>query len=165
MDIINHFIINTPFWVWILLVYLVIRGIKARKPASTTLVKISALPILFTFISLYDLILIYPLNPINSGLWIAGISLGSCVGWSIVASKQITIDKKNSTIHRPADYTLLPLVLLTFSIKYCLGAIHFISPKLLTTSFYSLIFLVLYGFFTGIFIGKFSKYYAAWRAA
>lgn len=165
MEITNQFIINTPFWVWVLLVYLIVRGIKARKPASTTLVKIATLPVLFTLIGFCDLFLIYPLNLTTSVSWCAGIIFGACVGWYMIEIKKITINKKNKTIHRPADYTLLPLILLTFIVKYCLGAINFIKPALIHNSLFSILFLVLYGFFTGIFIGKFSKYYSIWRAA
>lgn len=165
MSIVNQFLINTPFWVWVLLVYLIIRGIKARKPASTTLMKIAMLPILFTLISLYDLFAIYSFNATTTILWGVGILFGSYAGWYMIPGNKISIDKNNNTILRPADYTLLPLIILTFIIKYSLGVIDFLSPELLNTSFYKPTFLILYGFFTGIFIGKFSKYYSVWRSA
>jgi hypothetical protein len=59
MDVLHQFIVRTPVWVWVLFVYLVVRGLKARKAGETTLVKIAIIPILFTAWGLHDLIRIY----------------------------------------------------------------------------------------------------------
>lgn len=42
-------LVHTPVWVYVLLVFLLFRGIKARVPATVTLEKLALIPALFLF--------------------------------------------------------------------------------------------------------------------
>ncbi|WP_326929150.1 hypothetical protein [Citrobacter sp. RHBSTW-00671] len=43
-------LVHTPVWVYVLLVFLLFRGIKARIPATVTLEKLALIPALFLFL-------------------------------------------------------------------------------------------------------------------
>lgn len=47
---------GTPIWVWVLLVYLIVRGVKATKAGTTRFWRLLIIPLLFTTIGLYGLI-------------------------------------------------------------------------------------------------------------
>lgn len=49
-------LVHTPVWVYVLLVFLLFRGIKARVPATVTLEKLALIPALFLFWDIYDLV-------------------------------------------------------------------------------------------------------------
>ena len=49
-------LVHTPVWVYVLLVFLLFRGIKARIPATVTLEKLALIPALFLFWDIYDLV-------------------------------------------------------------------------------------------------------------
>ncbi|MET0440242.1 MAG: DUF6622 family protein [Devosia sp.] len=165
MEILQQFLTQTPVWVWFLLVYLIMKGVKARRPGDTTLLKMAIIPVIFTAWGLSDLVTLYGVAADTTLLWLLGIAAGSVIGWMIVSRYAIVADRAAGVIHRPADNTLLPLLLLTFAIKYSFGVIGATSPALLAEMGFRIADLVLSGLFTGIFIGKFLRYVWVWNAA
>jgi hypothetical protein len=165
MEILQQFLTQTPVWVWFLLVYLIMKGVKARRPGDTTLLKMAIIPVIFTAWGLSDLVTLYGVAADTTLLWLLGIAVGSVIGWMIVSRYAIVADRAAGVIHRPADNTLLPLLLLTFAIKYSFGVIGATSPALLAEMGFRIADLVLSGLFTGIFIGKFLRYVWVWNAA
>lgn len=47
---------HTPVWVWVLFIFLVSRGLNARKPATVTLEKLAIIPAIFLIWDIYDLV-------------------------------------------------------------------------------------------------------------
>lgn len=163
VEIFTQFIIHTPLWVWALLTYLIFRGIKARYPARTSLLKLAIIPAIFAVWGIADLARLYGLRAEVVGLWLGGIAMGAGIGWRLLAHADIRADHTTGTLWRPADRTLLALLLLTFGVKYSFGAIAAISPDLLQHAGFRLADLLLSGAFTGIFIGKFARYARAYH--
>ena len=164
MDIVRQFLVETPLWAWALLGYLIFKGVKARRPGDTTLVTMSMIPVVFTVWGLYDLLTLYGVTP-TGAFWLAGIAAGSAVGWFIASRFDIVADRAMGVLHRPADFSLLPLLLATFAIKYSFGVISAVAPQLLTQTGFQIADLTLSGLFTGIFVGKFVRYAWIWRQA
>ncbi|SEQ41748.1 hypothetical protein SAMN05428969_3003 [Devosia sp. YR412] len=165
MDILSQFLTQTPVWVWVLFAYLLFRGIKGRNPGDTTLLKMAILPVIFTAWGLYDLVTLYGVALDTAGFWLVGIALGAAVGWGIVSRYEIVPNRAAGTLHHPADYTLLPLLMLTFAVKYGFGVVAAVSPDLLQETTFRIADLTLSGLFTGIFIGKFARYVWVWNNA
>lgn len=165
MDILQQFIAKTPWYVWVIFVWVLMRGIKARQPGETTLSKMATIPLIFTAWGLYDLYSIYGLSIDAALLWLAGIVVGSVMGLWLLGRFNITVDRARGVFHRPADMSLLPLLLATFAIKYTFGVIGAMSPQLLAEPPFRISDLVLSGMFTGIFVGKFLGYLRLWRVA
>lgn len=149
---------GTPLWVWALLAFLIFRGIKGLKPAQTTLGKLAIIPLVFTVWGLWGLYRHYQLSFEALGLWLAGIAAGTALGWLMLRRLAITVDPATGTLHRPADYSLLPLLLVTFAVKYGFEASLAVNPSLAQVHGFSVANLLLSGGFTGIFIGKFLRY-------
>lgn len=165
MDTLRQFLLQTPVWAWAILAYLLTRGIQARRPAHTSLGRLIIIPALLTAWGLYDLVRHHGLAADTIGIWLLGIAAGAALGWRIVARFDITADRAAGTLHRPADKSLLPLLLVTFAVKYTFGVIAAVNPALLASPGIGFADLVLSGLFSGIFIGKFLRYLAIWRAA
>lgn len=163
MEILAQFIFRTPIWAWALLAWLVFRGIKARRPGDTTLSKLAMIPAIFTAWGLYDLMTLYGVTGETTGLWLVGIALGAALGWFIAARFDIVADRAAGVIHRPADFSLLPLLLLTFGVKYSFGVIGSVAPDLLAEPAFKSADLILSGVFTGVFVGKYLRYVWIWR--
>jgi len=165
MEILSQFVSHTPVWAWVLLLYLVVKGWKARTPGDTTLGKMAIIPVVFTAWGLYDLVTLYGITVETGFTWLAGIALGAAVGWPIASRFNLVADRSAGVIHRPADMTLLPLLLVTFAVKYSFGVIAAVAPHLLAETGFRIADLVLSGLFTGIFVGKFARYAWVWRNA
>ncbi len=131
MDVLQQFVVQTPFWVWIILVWLIWRGIAARRPGDTNLLKMAVVPIVFTAWGLYDLMTLYGVATDTAGYWLAGIVIGAIAGWWLAARLDITVDRAAGVMRRPADYSLLPLFIVTFLVKYVFGVLGAVDPSLL----------------------------------
>lgn len=57
METLPQILTHTPVWVWILFVFLITRGIKARQPATVTLEKLAIIPAIFLIWDIYDLVM------------------------------------------------------------------------------------------------------------
>ncbi|MNV44324.1 hypothetical protein D3C71_1360780 [compost metagenome] len=66
---------------------------------------------------------------------------------------------------RSADYSLLPLLLVTFAVKYGFEVALSASPSLSADGSFRAAYLLLSGGFTGVFIGKYLRYLRASRFA
>lgn len=165
MEILQQFLIQTPWYVWAILVWVVIRGVKARQAGETTLLKMLTIPLVFAAWGISDLVRVYGASPDATALWLLGIAIGSTIGWWIVGRFAITVDVATGVFHRPADMSLLPLLLATFAIKYAFGVVGAVAPHLLGEPLFRISDLVLSGAFTGIFVGKFLHYGRLWHVA
>lgn len=70
---------HTPVWVWVLFIFLISRGIKARRPATVTLERLAIIPGIFLIWDIYDLIVYRTLTPGTVALWTAGILAGAAL--------------------------------------------------------------------------------------
>ncbi|HDR2889969.1 TPA: hypothetical protein I4G69_000789 [Enterobacter asburiae] len=149
---------HTPVWVWVLFVFLISRGIKARKPATVTLERLAIIPAIFLVWDIYDLVVYREITLSTVTLWIAGILAGAGLGYVLIRSAAITRAAAPRSISRQADYTALPFMMLAFLVKYVLGVMSAISPQTLQQPAMSAFAIVTGGVFAGVFIGKFIRY-------
>jgi hypothetical protein len=158
MQSITQILSHTPAWVYVLLVYLVSRGVTAFKPAEVTPLKLAIVPALLTGWGLSDLIRLYGVSASNLLPWLGALSIGAVVGWLLIRGGLIEVDRVKGVIRRPADYTVLPLILIAFSVKYTFGVMAAIAPERLAEPSFRMLDLTLSGAFVGIFVGKFAHY-------
>lgn len=155
---------HTPVWVWVLFIFLISRGIKARKPAIVTLEKLAIIPAIFLVWDIYDLVIYRQLTLATVILWIAGIVAGAVLGFMLIKSAAITRAAAPRSISRQADYSALPFMMLAFLVKYVLGVMSAISPQTLQQPAMSAFAIVSGGVFAGVFIGKFIRYTSVFLA-
>lgn len=129
MDTAMQFLTHTPAWVYVLFAYLVYRGIRACKPGETSLLSLAIIPALFTAFGLYTLLRQYGAHVPTLGLWLVALLVGAGIGTLLVRGSALRADRARRVIHRPADYTVLPLMLLAFAAKYTFGAMLAVAPE------------------------------------
>lgn len=158
MEMLGQILLHTPIWVYVLFVYLVMRGIRARKAGETTLLKLAIIPALLTIWGVTDLTRLYGLNLLSLCPWTVAFAAGALIGWMLLRGQRLDIDRSRGIIRRPPDFTVLPLVLLAFAAKYAFGVIAAAAPAMLTEPSFRLADLLSSGLFAGIFAGKFTSY-------
>ncbi|HDR2755044.1 MULTISPECIES: DUF6622 family protein [Enterobacter] len=163
-ELIIGILTHTPVWVWVLFIFLISRGIKARKPAIVTLEKLAIIPAIFLVWDIYDLVIYRQLTLTTVALWIAGIVAGAALGFMLIKSAAITRAAAPRSISRQADYSALPFMMLAFLVKYVLGVMSAISPQTLQQPAMSAFAIVSGGVFAGVFIGKFIRYTSVFLA-
>ena len=60
--VIQQTLIHTPWWVYLLLAYLIFIGIKARKPSTVSIYKLAILPVVFLSLSIEMLVTHFDIN-------------------------------------------------------------------------------------------------------
>lgn len=158
METLSQILTHTPVWVWVLFVFLVTRGIKVRQPATVTLEKLAIIPAIFLFWDIYDLVVHRQLTLSTFALWIAGILAGAALGFVLIKHVSATRASAPRSIHRQADYSALPFMILAFLVKYVLGVMTAMSPETLQQPGMSAFAIISGGVFAGVFLGKFTRY-------
>lgn len=163
MDYAYGIVVHTPVWVWVLFVFLLVRGVKARRPATVTLDKLIVVPAIFLLWNLYDMLMIHTGTPGNWVMWIAGLLVGAAIGYQFIDEKRIQPGDAPRSLRRPADHTVLPMMMLAFITQYVLGVLRAISPETMQQPGYRAFAIVAGGLFAGTFIGKFVHYVRCYR--
>lgn len=163
MNMLQHLASQTPIWVWLLLAFLVTRGIAAMKPAETSLQKLAVVPAVFAIWGAWSISHRFSASVIAWSEWLAGIATGATLAWLLLSRAKLTLDRSTGKLWRSADFSLLPLLLVTFLVKYGFEVAFAVSPSLTTHAGFSAACLLLTGGFTGIFVGKYGRYLASLR--
>jgi hypothetical protein len=158
MDILVQILAHVPWWVFALFAYLVMRGVKARRPGETTLLKLAVVPGLLLLMGLNELWHLFGFALPEALVWLAGLAAGVGIGSWILRRAPITVDRARGIIHRPADLTVLPLVLVIFVVKFAFGMMAAVAPDLLQQPLFRFLDIGSSGLFGGIFLGKFRVY-------
>ncbi|MCS2172961.1 hypothetical protein MUU46_22025 [Scandinavium sp. TWS1a] len=158
LEFIAHMLVGTPIWVYVLFVFLLIRGIKARQPATVTLERLAIIPLIFLVWDLYDLVLYRHLTLGVVMLWIAVLIMGAALGFWLIKPERVSRGSAPRSLNRQADYSALPLMMLAFAIKYVFGVMVAVSPQTMQQPAMSAAAVVVGGLFAGSFIGKYSRY-------
>ena len=156
--------VHTPWWVYALFAFLVSRGIRACRPADVTLHQLALVPALLTVWGLTDLARRYGPDLAAFAPWLLALAAGIAVGAAILRGAPVRDGRGRGTIHRPADLTVLPLILLAFAIKYSFAVAAATSPGVLLDAGYRVADLGTSGLFAGIFVGKFTRYLKVYLA-
>lgn len=165
IDFISGVLIHTPFWVYLILLFLISRGIKARRPATVALEKLTIIPAIFLLWDIYDLLVFRKLTLATGSLWLVGLLSGAAMGYILIKRTAVARAAAPRSIYREADYSALPFMMLAFAVKYVLGVMSAIAPDVLLRPGVSAFAIITGGLFAGVFVGKFVRYVRVYLAA
>ncbi len=158
MDIISQSFSHTPVWVYVLFIFLVSRGMKSLQPRETTLGTLALIPAIFMLVGIGILASRFGTLPPVYAAWLLALAAGAGAGWLLLRRKNILVDRVRGVLFRPADYSVMPLILGSFAVKYAFGAVGFLHPELVNQASLGMIEGAVYGLFSGIFVGKLANY-------
>lgn len=163
MEVIWQTVIHTPWWVYLLLVYLIIVGLKASKSRIIPFWKLFVLPTIFLSISIQNLTTIENIEYLSISSWIVAMLVGSLLGWWQVKRLDIKIDKKSSLIQIPGSWDTLLVMLIIFVAKYYFGYEKATNPVLVAQLNFKVSMLALSGVCTGLFLGRLLGYMSHYK--
>lgn len=156
---------HTPWWVYALFAFLVVRGVQARRPRVVAVVQLAIWPTLMTLWSSSSLWLHVPSSSTTVMSWALALGLGAGLGHLSVRHRQVRADHQTRRLALPGDTSLLPLVLAIFCLKYAFGYLTARHPELWQDPVFHYTDLIVSGVIAGIFLGKCLGYMARYRAA
>jgi Family of unknown function (DUF6622) len=141
---------GTPWWVYVLFIYLIYIGVQAMKPQKISINKLFILPLLFLAWSIYGIIAHFA-SWMDPFAWlIAGIG-GFFCGENL-APKKLRADRKKLIAQIPGSSITLILVVAIFILKYFFG--YYRATHDMTSSGVHIASLIVSGVVAGIFIGR-----------
>lgn len=147
-------LLNTPWWVYLVFVYVLFIGIKSLKTQVVSVKKLFIIPTLLILLSLNELVTAVNLVYFNIMVWCTAAAVGIFFGWLYVYFYNIQVDKKKKLIKIPGNWATLILLIIIFATKYFFGYELAIDPKRLEDTFFELTMLSVSGLCAGLFLGR-----------
>ena len=156
---------NTPWWVYVILVLLVVRGVKASRPRLISLRKLCILPIVLLAVSLYMLFIETVPSLITIGVWLLCLFIGGVLIFLQIQRQTLQFDKKRHLVKTSGTWTVLILILLIFFSKYYFDYTLSVEPQEIHHLIFRLSLYGLTGLCNGLIIGRLVCYLIKMRRA
>jgi len=153
---------HTPVWVWILLAFLVSRGLKALKGGTAPLSKLAIVPAVFAAWGLLHLFREPSAGWITALAWLVGAAAGLGIGTVLARTSGMSVDRLQKTVTLPGSVVPLVLILVTFASKFGLG-VELATTHAGLDSMYVILDGLVSGLVAGIFAGRFLIYWLGFR--
>ena len=151
---IQQSLIHTPWWVYLLLVYLIFIGIKARETGVVSIYKLAILPIIFLMMSIESMTSHFKIESLSIATWLISILIGAIIGILLVYKSKIRVDREKKLLELPGSWTTLILILAIFMAKYYCGYALSKDPGAVINTSTEILVLALSGICTGTFAGR-----------
>ncbi|MCX5773481.1 MAG: hypothetical protein NTX05_02600 [Fusobacteria bacterium] len=148
--LVSQIITHVPLWVWLILVFVVFRGVKAMQTRIVPMRKLIIMPILMLYISID--------NIHNFPGFAIGAVIGVIVGYILFSRIEMRVDRSHRLVEVQGSVTTLILVLTTFIVKFGLGiymAMHTVVPNSST----GMTTAAIIGIFGGLYISRLIIFY------
>lgn len=160
INIIAEVISGTPFYVWILLIFLLKRGLNSAKDGEVSFPKMFIVPLIFMVWGLEKLFTGFSYLNIAMIFYIIFMCFGLLISYFLYSRYRKLYIKENS-LYKTGTYLPLIFVIVNFFVKYLLGVALSINPSLYSTLYFSTLYSLLCGFSVGLFIGGILQAYTA----
>lgn len=152
MDTVMGFLKGTPWYVYLILAYLIFVGIKSVKGGVVPIQKLFIIPIVFCWMSVNEITKTLHLTPLYITACLLGLFVGICFGVWQFKQLKIRADKTHKLLEIEGSWFALVLIIITFIVKY------YVAYSLETNQDMSIEFICILLFassiFTGAFVGR-----------
>ncbi|MEI2384705.1 DUF6622 family protein [Breoghania sp. JC706] len=144
---------GTPVWVWLLLAFLIYRGLRCTHARRSGLYAPLILPLVMLVVSLSG-------GRVATGepadlAWMAAFAAGILAGAAAASRMAIEVEPgPPASLLLPGSWASLILILAIFSLNYALGVMHAMAPDLAASPLVATVAALLRGGFGGVFFGR-----------
>ncbi len=165
MDYVWRILEGTPWWVWVLLVVLVHRGIKALRPTTGPLWRFAIIPVIFLAWGIFTLVTDLGVTALSVGSYLVALLAGIGIGWLMGAGLAVRADRAHGLVEVPGGPSTLILILVIFIVKYTIGVWLGMDPAVAGQAWFVLVDCGVSGLIAGMFAGRFGQYLVKYRIA
>ena len=108
---------HTPFWVFVLLAYLIWQGLQALRPRTQAVWRMLIVPLVFFLMGLSRLVLAHDNATAPLFAWLAALALFMALGL-FNGPRLLAVDRQTGTVTRPGSVGPLLRNLTVFSLQY-----------------------------------------------
>jgi hypothetical protein len=150
----KEIVTHTPHYVWLILALLVYRGILASQAREVTIRKLCIIPVVMLGLSLQGIQNAFGLDGLPPLIWLGGALAGATLAWRLSYPTALRADPARGVISQPGSWVPLALMLSVFLMKYAVAVLMAMAPALRHEAVFIAVVCVLYGGFSGIFVGR-----------
>lgn len=161
----QQIISHTPLYVWAILAFLVYRGVQASRDREVTLRTMAILPLVMTALALFGIRSAFGLEGVPALFWLTGVAGGAALAWNMVGKGAIVAHPERGVLFLRGSWAPLALMMLIFVMKYVVAIALAIIPALGHDTLFASAICLLYGLFSGLFLGRLLRGVAAYRQA
>lgn len=161
INIISEIVSGTPFYVWIIFIVLLQRGMKSTRDNELSFKKMLIMPLIFIVWGLEKLLTGFNYLGASMICYTAFMCLGTLLSYALYSRYRKFYIKDNS-IYRTGSYLPLTIVMTNFFVKYLLNVALNVNPLLCSTFSFNILYALLSGFSVGLFIGGILQAYNAY---
>lgn len=149
----QQILINTPIWVWALLVFLIYRGVLMSRDRQVTLRATFILPLLMLGLSLQGLVQHFGIRFESVGLWLLAAVCASILYAKFFGKSGVHVVSER-LIQLQGSWIPLILMMLIFFLKYCENIAVVVQPELRSDAMFMSLCSISFGIMNGLFFGK-----------
>lgn len=152
----NQILTQTPIYVWAILAFLIFRGVIALRTREVAMNKLFIIPIVMAVLSLVDVAAKFGLGGLGFAVWAATAAVTVALLARFGSARVAPAGTAGRVIVRGS---VLPLVLMMaiFVTKYVSSVAVVMKPALLADGGFTTVVCVLFGLFTGYFVGRLAR--------
>jgi hypothetical protein len=156
---------RTPAWVWVLLAALVALGLTQTRTRQMTLVRATTLPIVMMGLSLFGVLSTFGAKALPLGAWLLALIVSALAAKALGAWRGVTWSAITSRFEVPGSWLPMTIILSIFVVKFYVGVNVGMHPELKADTQFSLIFCLIYGVFSGLFLARALNFWALLKSA
>ncbi|WP_051711603.1 DUF6622 family protein [Andreprevotia chitinilytica] len=145
----SQIISHTPVWVWLVLAFLIYRGLQATADRTAPLRKLFILPIVMLCLSLQGMIGHFGGQLAVWATWLAGVVVAVTLIIATTRPGTVHFDRTTGLVYSRGSWMPLVLMLAIFSTKYVTEVMMGMRPELASTPSFALCVAALYGVLIG----------------
>ncbi|WP_416306447.1 DUF6622 family protein [Neptunicella sp. SCSIO 80796] len=150
IEILTH----TPLWVFGLFVLLIYLGWQQSRNRTVKSHVIFLLPIGMVALSYFGMLTSFGTAIMPMTLWLASLALTAIVLAKFFTAQGVNYDPTHGKYSINGSWIPLMLMMAIFFTKYTVGVLSALNPEMLHHQTFIVVCSVLYGGFSGIFIGR-----------
>ena len=154
VDNIWQIIANTPWWIAPLFCYLMYLGYLANKPRTLSYASLLRAPLIFTAFTIVAMFTYLNHTPLNILIWLATLIIGTIMGWLNFKLTKVKAIKDERKLALPGTWMLWIFSIGIFTAKFYYHYDFMLDLETVKQPHFQYALCTLYGFFTGLFIGK-----------
>jgi hypothetical protein len=156
---------HTPWWVFVLFVFIVSRGVAALRAQTVPIARLALIPAIFAVWGVYNLFQLFGFNLAALGAFAAALLIGAGVGAILSRHGSVRADHAKGLVEISGSPVTLVLVLAIFISKYALGYWQGVDRNARTSVGFLAADAIVSGFVIGMFVGRLAGLWLRYKTA
>jgi len=157
LETIKETILQTPWWVYLILAFVLYRGIRATKTQILKFRHVFVLPLILIFFSASNLFRVQMITVDLIINLIITLLVAGILGWFTVKAADIQVDHRNHLMRVPGSWWLLIILIIIFTCAYYVGYMTSVHPDIVKMPRFMHGIFLINGFTMGLLIGRLAR--------